>query len=137
MKRLFPVITALFILVSAISGCGFAPRADFADAKAVVDAYLSDHTLEGDGYSDICTELAGKTVSVKTNVKNEPIAVVYEKVTLYTGIYVTVYGEDHGEVTDLDYSEGDTLVLEITEVAVRAYNDGQYRDFFINVKLPA
>ena len=87
--------------------------------------------------AELFNDFAGKTVSIKTKKKKDPIFNIYSKVTLYTGVYVILADSDHGAVTDFDYNVGDTFVLEISEIMVRAYNDGQVRDIFIDVKLPA
>jgi hypothetical protein len=137
MKKPISLFLVLLIIIAAFAGCGNLQTADFEDPQAVVDAFLAEHSLEGDNVADIFNDFAGKTVRVKTNDKSDPVFNIYKKVTLYTGLYVILSDSDHGAVTDFDYNAGDTFVLEITEIMVRAYKDGQYRDIFIDVKLPA
>ena len=137
MKKPISLFLVLLIIIAAFAGCGNLQTADFEDPQAVVDAFLAEHSLEGDNVADIFNDFAGKTVRVKSNEKNDPIFDIYSKVTLYTGVYVVLADSDHSAVTDFNYNVGDTFVLEISEIMVRAYNNGQYRDIFINVKLPA
>ena len=137
MKKTISLFLVLLIIIAAFAGCGNVQTADFEDPQAVVDAFLAEHSLEGDNVADIFNDFAGKTVRVKSNEKNDPIFDIYSKVTLYTGVYVVLADSDHSAVTDFNYNVGDTFVLEISEIMVRAYNNGQYRDIFINVKLPA
>lgn len=129
MKKTAVLVLSLFIVIALFAGCG-APQADFENPQAVADALLASHSLAGDNVADIFNDFAGKTVCVKTNEKEDPIFTIYEKVTLYTGLYVVLV-DPNGS---FDYNIGDTLVMEIDTIMVRAYRDGQYRDVFINVK---
>lgn len=131
MRKKLTIVTALLIITFVCAGCG-TPSADFDSPKAVIDAYLETHSLEGESFTDINADLAGKTVCVKTNEKDDPIFTVYSNVTISTGIYVIL---ENGAPSYFDYNNGDTLVLEITSIMVRAYKNGSYRDFFINTKL--
>ena len=53
---------------------------------------------------------------------------------LFIGFYVLVDTSD-GRI--FNYSEGDTIVFEITQVWGRTSGDGKFGDYFINVKVPA
>jgi len=133
MKRPVAILSALFIGCTVLFCGGCSPAADFEDPKAVVNAYLADYQT-GEVTYDITDKFAGKTVCVKTNEKTDPVSVVYSSVSISTGIYVLVDTSD-GRI--FNYSEGDTIVFEITQVWGRTSSDGKFGDYFINVKVPA
>ena len=81
MKKKIVILLVLMIFTFVCAGCG-TPSADFESPKAVVDAFLETHSLEGEMVADIYDDLDGKTVCVKTNEKNDPIFTVWSNAEL-------------------------------------------------------
>ncbi len=134
MKKTTAVLVVLFMVTALFAGCSGSPKADFEDPQAVVDALLAEYSLEGDNVVDVTGDFAGKTVSIKTNERDDPIVDIYKKVTLTTGLYVILVDSYSSSGNRFDYNVGDTVVMEIAEIMFRAYKDGAVRDIFISVK---
>ena len=85
-------------------------------------------------------DLKGRTVSVKTNLyKENDIAFVYEGTYNTNNVLVTIgylYDDNGDPLTDFDYKKGDTIVLEVHDVAFRGTKNGKIREYYINTVLP-
>ncbi len=68
MKKTISLFLVLLIIIAALAGCGNVQTADFDDPQAVVDAFLAEHSLEGDNVADIFNDFAGK-LSVSRRMK--------------------------------------------------------------------
>ena len=127
----------LTLMLCIFTGCGSSvSEADFKDPEAVIEEFLSLHPISEDETQGIYDDLSGKTVSVKTNEKTQPVYLVYDALYHTTSQIQVMLSGENGEYGNFDYEKGDTLVLEIEYVMMRGTKDGKIRQYFINVILP-
>ena len=141
MKRRFFAATFLaMIMMFSFTGCNSAPKADFDSPNSVIEETLKNNPIvEGEIYG-LYDDLKGRTVSVKTNLyKENDIAFVYEGTYNTNNVLVTIgylYDDNGDPLTDFDYKKGDTIVLEVHDVAFRGTKNGKIREYYINTVLP-
>lgn len=133
MKRLFVLFLSAAMAAAVFTGCASTPKTDYISPNNVVDVTVELHPIEEGVIYDMYDDLEGKTVAVVVN------NIDHEYLMPYHASYGTNTVEvfiDHIDNPDYSYKEGDTLVLEIDNVAFRGTKNGKIREYFINTVLP-
>ncbi|MBQ7990950.1 MAG: hypothetical protein IJ080_04165 [Oscillospiraceae bacterium] len=129
------------------SACGTsAPKTDFADPGEVVEATRAAHPFDEANVSEWYMELEGKTLTFKAtedvDVRTEDpkdgiVCIPYDK--SYGGNMIEVHLNIPSSGSTMEYKcrEGETLVVEITDVMHRKITkNGDTAMYYIRVKLP-
>ena len=149
MKQKFTILLITLILAMS-TGCSSLAKSDYEGPGAVIKAELAKNPIKEGEINGIYDDLEGKTFKVQTTQKldkSDPygdvdsakeetksgynwLCVPYSDITTDVMLWLT-----DDEWNKLNYSKGDTIVLQIDDVMFRGTKDGSIRQYYINAHL--